>query len=263
MSKLPAFQFYPGDWLKDPAIRACSLAERGLCLEIILIMFESPRRGYLLVGDHPPALRELARMVGTSAKQCESLLRGLENKKVFSRDEQGVLFSRRMLRDEEMRQRKKEYGMTGGNPVLMDKHRDNLQDKHKDNTLPTSEKPPSYSSSPSTSISTSDSRIKDFIDWWFQEYQSRFGQKYLVTGKDASTVKRMIGTFDVENLKKYAVGFFGSDDEFVKKAGYTIGVFWSQINKLTSGGKRGGKPGGHDQADRNSKFRAITKTVEL
>ena len=33
--------------------------------------------------------------------------------------------------------------------------------------------------------------------------------------------------------------FIASKDDFLDKAGYTIGVFYSQINKLQTGGKAG------------------------
>ncbi len=46
-SKLPAFQFYPGDWLKDPAVRSLPLEARGLWIDLLCIMHESDRRGYL------------------------------------------------------------------------------------------------------------------------------------------------------------------------------------------------------------------------
>lgn len=280
MGKLPAFQFYPGDWLKDPSIRACSLEEKGLSLEILLLMHESPQRGYLLIGDCSPTPQELARMVGTSEKKCDRLLRSVEKKQVFSRDEHGVLYSRRILRDEAKRQQDVVYGKRGGSELLKlftlkgggiqaVKGKDNQVVKGTDEGEAGSEHPPSSSPSVTSSTSTSpssslsDSRIKTFIDWWSEEYQKRFNQKYLVIGKDAATVKRLLGAFDEDTLRQYAAKFLDTDDEFVRKAGYTIGIFWSQINKLTSGGKHGGKFERHNEKDRAAKFRAIEKSVEM
>jgi hypothetical protein len=44
--KLPSFQFYPGDWMKDPALRSVSLEARGLWIDMLCLLFESGRRGY-------------------------------------------------------------------------------------------------------------------------------------------------------------------------------------------------------------------------
>ena len=41
VKKAPAFQFYPGDWLRDPGIRACPLTSRGLWIEMICLMSDS------------------------------------------------------------------------------------------------------------------------------------------------------------------------------------------------------------------------------
>ncbi len=43
--KLPSFQFYPGDWMKDPSLRSVSLEARGLWMDMLCLLFESVRRG--------------------------------------------------------------------------------------------------------------------------------------------------------------------------------------------------------------------------
>ena len=122
--KLPAFQFYPGDWLKDPAVRSVSLAARGLWIDMLCLMHESSRRGYLQHETGGPVLPEqLARMAGCDTAQVESLLSELESVGVFSRAERGVIYSRRMSRDEAIRAVRSEagklgapYGIKGGRP---------------------------------------------------------------------------------------------------------------------------------------------------
>lgn len=39
--KAPAFQFYPGDWLKDPALGACEPHSRGIWMDAMCAMYES------------------------------------------------------------------------------------------------------------------------------------------------------------------------------------------------------------------------------
>jgi hypothetical protein len=45
--KRPADQFYPGDWLNDAALRACSLAARGLWKDMNCIMHQGHPYGHL------------------------------------------------------------------------------------------------------------------------------------------------------------------------------------------------------------------------
>jgi hypothetical protein len=101
IGKLPSMQFYPGDWLKDPAVRACSLAARGLWFEILCLMWESPERGVLKTGDAPWGATEMASAVGADVTLVTKLLAELKSKGVASaRAEDGALYSRRMVRDE-------------------------------------------------------------------------------------------------------------------------------------------------------------------
>jgi hypothetical protein len=53
MGKLAWFHFYPGDWMKDPDLRRCSPAARGVYMDLLCLMFECEERGVLLVGDEP------------------------------------------------------------------------------------------------------------------------------------------------------------------------------------------------------------------
>jgi hypothetical protein len=119
MSKLPAFQFYPGDWMKDPALRSCASAARGLWMDMLCLMSEVGHRGYLQTpAGRPVSVEQLARMVGSTPVEVRDLLIELEDAGVFSRTADGVIYSRRMVRDEGKRQRAKEFGQRGGNPTL-------------------------------------------------------------------------------------------------------------------------------------------------
>jgi len=129
--KLPAFQFYPGDWMKDPALRSVSLAARGLWIDMLCLMFEGDRRGYLQHATGKPVTAEqLARMTGSSPDEVSRLLQELDDSGVFSSTDHGVIFSRRMTKDERIRKSRasggklgasqgikgKEFGVLGGRP---------------------------------------------------------------------------------------------------------------------------------------------------
>jgi len=74
---------------------------------------------------------------------------------------------------------------------------------------------------------------KAFIDGWCQEYEAHFGKPYMVQGgKDGSLVRRLLQTFGPEELARRRALFFESSDPFILRAGFTIGVFFSQVNKL-------------------------------
>ena len=133
--KRPSFQFYPSDWLRDTALRSCSTGARGLWIDMICFMHEGNPYGYLKVGDKVIHAANLARMVGESIEVVQGWLEELKVAAVFDVDN-GVICSRRMIRDEELRQKRSEGGKLGGNPSLKVKVKDNLKDNQ--NTTPSS-----------------------------------------------------------------------------------------------------------------------------
>ena len=119
--KRPSFQFYPSDWLRDTALRSCTTGARGLWIDMICFMHEGTPYGYLKVADKVILPPNLARMVGESLEVVESWLQELQEAGVYDIDN-GAIFSRRMIRDEELRQKRAEGGKLGGNPNLKVNH---------------------------------------------------------------------------------------------------------------------------------------------
>jgi hypothetical protein len=64
--KLPWMKFYPADWRADPALRMCSLAARGLWMEILSIMHEADPRGSLLINGNTIGAKQLASLCGAT-----------------------------------------------------------------------------------------------------------------------------------------------------------------------------------------------------
>lgn len=115
--KLPAIQFYPGDWRKDPGVQALSYEERGIWLELLFLMHESESPGKLLLGGNPYPMDRLARLLGLSPGYLEVIITSLITLGVASRCEQtGALMNRRMVRDREKAVKCSESGKKGGNP---------------------------------------------------------------------------------------------------------------------------------------------------
>jgi hypothetical protein len=102
MSKLPAIQFYPGDWLRDP-IAGCSLEAQGLWLRMMFLAHDSERYGYLQTNGSPTPPGSIARRCGCTLAQYEALFLELSEAGVPSITPSGVIFSRRMVRDAEVR----------------------------------------------------------------------------------------------------------------------------------------------------------------
>ncbi len=80
--------------------------------------------------------------------------------------------------------------------------------------------------------------IKDFVRWYLDAYQRKTGRPYLVGEKDFKLVHEMVRLYAVDELKLLAQRFLKEEDSFVKKAGYTIGVFKAMINRLASTNER-------------------------
>ena len=98
--KRPSFQFYPADWRKDPALSTCSLAARGLWIEMMCLAHEGERYGVLSINNgHPMSVQQIARAVGESPTVIARLVAELEQSSDFSRDTHGCILSRRMVRD--------------------------------------------------------------------------------------------------------------------------------------------------------------------
>jgi hypothetical protein len=116
--KPPWMKFYPADWRADPALRMCSLAARGLWMEMLSIMHEADPRGSLLINGNTIGDKQLAGLCGATLRATIALLAELEMAGVFSRDNDGTIFSRRMKRDDAKAERDKANGKEGGNPWL-------------------------------------------------------------------------------------------------------------------------------------------------
>jgi hypothetical protein len=145
MSKLPAFQFYPADWRKDPGVQSLGYFERGVWFEILCLMHESQQRGKLLLNGRPMPDEALARLLGLDKQLLTKTLTTLLDYGVASRDEQGALISRRMVKDEELRQIRTEAGKKGGNPNLVNQNSTKPKKQVNQNSTP------SFSSSFTTS----------------------------------------------------------------------------------------------------------------
>lgn len=117
----PYMKWYPSDWRADPRLRMCSLAARGLWIDVIGYMHEGEPYGHLTINGASPSIDDIAALVGRPLGEVRKAMAELEGRQVYSKDEQGRMFSRRMVRDKAKAEQDRNNGKGGGNPKLRDK----------------------------------------------------------------------------------------------------------------------------------------------
>ena len=115
----PWMKWYPRDLRGDGAVRMCGWAARGLWIDLLGLMHdEGEPYGHLTIKGRPPTPAQLANMLGGSAREITSMLAEMEAAGVFSKTDDGVIFSRRMIRDRAKAERDRINGNDGGNPDI-------------------------------------------------------------------------------------------------------------------------------------------------
>jgi hypothetical protein len=159
--KLPALQFYPGDWRKDVGVQSLSFHDRGVWFEMLMLMHQSERRGVLILNGQPMSDEMIARAIGSDASSFSETLANLISTGVASREEEtGALMNRRMVRDESLRKVRARAGALGGNPILLKQNR---------TTQVMQTATPSCSFSVSSSTSNSTTANSDDLPSWIPQ----------------------------------------------------------------------------------------------
>jgi hypothetical protein len=125
---------------------------------MICFMHEGNPYGHLKVGDKVILPANLGRMVGETLEVVEGWLSELKDAGVYEVAEDGSICSKRMIRDENLRQIRAAGGSKGGNPALKDMGKVNLKVIQEVKQKPT----PSSSSSSSSSKNTN----TRFAEFW-------------------------------------------------------------------------------------------------
>lgn len=102
--RLPYMQFYPADWMADPALAACSLPAQGLWFRLLCRMWLCPERGVLKTGKEPWGMAEIALDAHTDVRTAQELVNELVRQGVTGqRESDGAFINRRMVRDQQVR----------------------------------------------------------------------------------------------------------------------------------------------------------------
>ena len=230
MGKAPAFQMYPGDARRDVELHMMTFEARGVWWEMLLCMWDARERGKL-----EGTVEGLARLVGCTEEQLKKTVQELSVTKtadVTQCNDSVTIINRRMFRDEKQRKLTRSR---------VQRHRDcELQRTCNDDvTRPSSSSNTTTSSSNTKRIKKHIGRspnpdVKKVIDFYFQEFKARFGSPPVIEGgKDGKIISGLLETFPPTHLISLLMNFFDSEDKFVRESGYTLGVFKSQIQKLS------------------------------
>ena len=119
--RLPWTQWRWDRWLRDPALRGCTLAARGLWIELLAAMDADDEYGFLTLAGKAADVAEISVRTGVHRLQVGKFLAELEARGVFSRDARGAIFCRHMVREAEKYAQDVANGSTGGNPALRPK----------------------------------------------------------------------------------------------------------------------------------------------
>lgn len=118
MSGMVWGKFFWSDWRSDPGLRACSYAARGLWMDLLCIAAEADPKGFVLVAGRACDAKVIARMTGGLMDEVEALLTELEEHGVFSRNEAGAIYSRRMVADNARARGSTPEGAPSGNDLF-------------------------------------------------------------------------------------------------------------------------------------------------
>jgi hypothetical protein len=207
------------------ALKACSLAAQGLWMRMLCIAAQHDPIGYVAVNCVGLSPESVARMAGAGVDEVRSLMDELSQNGVFSRDRNGTVYNRRMIRDAKKAAISKKNGKLGGNPNLCKTKEILHQDIREDNARLINEdklKPipiPDYKKK---------NTKKDF-DQDFQKFWDSYGHK-VDRPRAEKALEKALSKTTIEQIlvgiKRYRNGL--NDLKFIKDpAAWLNGERWS------------------------------------
>lgn len=111
----PAFMFYVQDWLCESTLKMVSMGARGLWIDVLCLLARSPIKGYLLTPlGHPAGVDWLAKQLGRPVDEIAPLWQELLDAGTPRSDAQGRVYSKRMVADKTLAEKRAEAGRLGG-----------------------------------------------------------------------------------------------------------------------------------------------------
>ena len=116
---MPYVKWHGRDWLGDPMLRMVKPEVRGVWIDLLCAMMNSEPYGHLSAAGKPMSDEQAARLIGLDIGTYKGILRDIEDAGISSRSAEGLLYSRRLVRDHEKFLKASADGKKGGgNPAL-------------------------------------------------------------------------------------------------------------------------------------------------
>ena len=220
---------------KDPGVQALDYYERGVWFEILCILWESEERGRLLLNGRKMPEEGLARLLGLETEKCRQILIKLVDYGVAKVEpETGIIYNARMVRDEDIRQKRKEAGKKGGNPNLLKQNASKRTTKPKQMDFLKETPSSSFSTSLSSSKKEEDKTVLKFIELAKKSHEAIRSCPLIVDSKkDGKRVGEMLQSVgDLEHLLQSWLLFLKSNDPYLLKQNKprNIAVFTGQVS---------------------------------
>lgn len=107
--------FFTGDWIRCPELRVLPPDVRGLWMDMLCYMWESVERGVMVMPNGQPCTKDdVVRIIGTDSSGSTGWLDVLIENKVCEVREDGAIYSRRMVKDNLISEKRRLAGKKGG-----------------------------------------------------------------------------------------------------------------------------------------------------
>lgn len=190
----PATLWFWDDWFSSFDVRACSLAARGLWMDMLGIMARAEIMGTFTINGKQIDNTTLARLVGITEADIEIPLAELEENRVFSRLPDGTIINRRMFNDSQRKEMiskiKAAAGKRGAEARWQTDSRDVAEPQKEDMAKGMAKMALSNQSKPiQTNKTKKDGRNQNEFDPLFDEFWAGYPKK---VGKEVAREKFMI-----------------------------------------------------------------------
>jgi hypothetical protein len=231
---LPWLQFYPSDWLAD-SVAGCGLAAQALWFRMMFIAHSSQRYGYLEADGKPIPDDQIARRTGcATVAEYRNLLAELFAAGVPSRTPQGVIYSRRMVRDQQARdaaaERQRRHRRSSHalvTPMSQGEVRSQISEVREDSKTRAARP-----------AAPADPRFQPFLDFAFQSFESKHGQKPNWGARDFKNLKALLEknkTLTLTELSRRWNHYGGSTEPFTAKQGDSLAYFCARFDSFING----------------------------
>lgn len=210
MSDLPYQPWYRSNWRAEPTLRLCSYSAHGLWRELLELAFDADPYGYVLINGVPPTPETIAAVATakTTPDEVRALLAELEAAGVFSRNDSGVIFCRRMVRE--------------GRPARKgsSKAKARVED----------DAPEQPASEPLGKL------VDRIVEHYVREMGAVHGLKahqvVVPVGAARGPLRKLVAVAGVDEVLRYVSAFVRLDDPFLRENGYSLHWLPSRMPRI-------------------------------